>query len=121
MYVLSIISFLLLAGLLVFAATRFGIPSMVSDVFYQYQKYNKGWIFSVILAVSALLTLIPILDSSKGIQFLAFLGCVGLIFVGFAPRYLDSAELSFTNQRLSQRLSGAWAGVQALISLLLYY
>lgn len=92
MYVLSIISFLMLAGLLVFAATRFSIPSMVSDVFYQYQKYNKGWIFSVILAVSALLTLVSILDSGKGIQFLAFLGCAGLMFVGFVPRYLDSTE-----------------------------
>ena len=38
MYVLSIISFLLLGGFLLFAAMRFGIPSMVSDVYYQLQK-----------------------------------------------------------------------------------
>lgn len=92
MYVLSIISFLMLGGFLLLAAMRFGVPAMVSDVYYQLQKYNKGWIFSVILAVSALLTLIPILDSGKGIQFLAFLGCAGLIFVGFVPRYLDNTE-----------------------------
>ena len=35
MYVLSIISFLLLGGFLLLAAMRFGIPSMVSDGYYQ--------------------------------------------------------------------------------------
>ena len=32
------------------------------------------------------------LDCGMGIQCLAFLGCAGLMFVGFVPRYLDSAE-----------------------------
>ena len=36
--------------------------------------------------------LIPMLDSGSGIQCLAFLGCIGLMFVGFVPRYLDSEE-----------------------------
>ena len=38
MYVLSIISFLLWAGFLLLAAMRFGIPDMMSDVYYQLQK-----------------------------------------------------------------------------------
>ena len=104
MYVLSIISFLLLAGFLLLAAMRFGVPSMVSDVYYQLQdcpgsevigdkrKRNYGWVFTLVMFVSAILMLIPLLASGKGIQFLAFLGCAGLIFVGFVPRYLDSAE-----------------------------
>lgn len=104
MYVLSIISFLLLGGFLLLAAMRFGIPSMVSDVYYQLQKCtgsevvgdkrkrNYGWVFTLIMFVSAILMLIPLLDSGKGIQFLAFLGCAGLMFVGFVPRYLNSAE-----------------------------
>lgn len=104
MYVLSIISFLLLTGFLLLAAMRFGVPNMVSDVYYQLQncagsevigdkrKRNYGWVFTLVIFVSALLMLIPLLDCSKGIQFLAFLGCAGLMFVGFVPNYLDSNE-----------------------------
>ena len=101
---LSIISFLLLGGFLFLSAMKFGIPTMVSDVYYQLQDYtgsevidnklkrNYGWVFTAIMVVSSILMLIPMLDSGKGIQFLAFLGCAGLMFVGFVPRYLDSAE-----------------------------
>ena len=101
---LSIISFLLLGGFLFLAAMRFGVPTMVSDVYYQLQDYtgsevidnklkrNYGWVFTAIMVASSILMLIPMLDSGKGIQFLAFLGCAGLMFVGFVPRYLESAE-----------------------------
>lgn len=104
MYVLSIISFLLLGGFLLLAAMRFGIPNMVSDVYYQLQncadseivggkrKCNYGWVFTLVMFVSSLLMLVSLLDSGKGIQFLAFLGCAGLMFVGLAPRYLDNNE-----------------------------
>lgn len=101
MYVLSIISFLLLAGFLLLAAMRFGVPSMVSDVYYQLQgcvgseivggkrKCNYGWVFTLVMFTSVVLMLIPLLDCGKGIQFLAFLGCAGLMFVGAAPNYVD--------------------------------
>lgn len=104
MYVLSIISFLLLAGFLLLAAMRFGVPSMASDVYYQLQgctgsevigdkrRQNYGWVFTLVMFASAILMLIPLLDCGKGIQFLAFLGCAGLMFVGFAPHYLDNNE-----------------------------
>ena len=101
---LSIISFLLLGGFLFLAAMRFGVPAMVSDVYYQLQDYtgsevidnklkrNYGWVFTAIMVASSILMLIPMLDCGMGIQCLAFLGCAGLMFVGFVPRYLDSAE-----------------------------
>lgn len=101
MYVLSIISFLLLEGFLLLAAMRFGIPNMISDVYYQLQgctgsevigdkrRQNYGWVFTLVMFVSAILMLIPLLDCGKGIQFLAFLGCAGLMFVGAAPNYVD--------------------------------
>lgn len=101
MYVLSMISFLLWAGFLLLAAMRFGIPSMVSDVFYQLQKCtgsevigdkhkrSYGWVFTAVMVASAILMLIPMLDCGKGIQCLAFLGCAGLMFVGAAPNYTD--------------------------------
>ncbi|MCF2589995.1 hypothetical protein JQM97_03355 [Prevotella hominis] len=104
MYVLSIVSFLMLGGFLLLAAMRFGVPAMISDVYYQLQnctgsevvgdkrKRNYGWVFTAVIVASSLLMLIPLLDSGKGIQFLAFLGCAGLMFVGFVPRYLDNTE-----------------------------
>ena len=79
MYVLSIISFLLWAGFLLLAAMRFGVPAMVSDVYYQLQnctgsevigdkrKRNYGWVFTAVMVASAILMLIPMLDSGKGI------------------------------------------------------
>lgn len=104
MYILSIISFLLLAGFLLLAAVRFGVPGMVSGVYYQLQncagsevigdkeKRNCGWVFTAVMVASAILMLVSLLDSGKGVQFLAFLGCTGLMFVGFAPCYLDNNE-----------------------------
>ena len=104
MYVLSIVSFLMIGGFLLLAAMRFGVPAMVSDVYYQLQncagsevigdkrKRNYGCVFTAVIVASSLLMLIPLLDSGKGIQFLAFLGCAGLMFVGFVPRYLDNTE-----------------------------
>ena len=105
MCVLSIISFLLWAGFLLLAAMRFGIPDMMSDVYYQLQgctvsevigdkrKRNYGWVFTAVMVASAILMLIPMLDSGKGIQCLAFLGCAGLMFVGAAPNYIDKDTL----------------------------
>ena len=36
--------------------------------------------------------MVCMLDTGKGVQFLAFIGCVGLMFVGFAPNYLDADD-----------------------------
>lgn len=104
MYILSVISFLLLGGFLLLAAMRFGVPVMVSDVYYQLQgctgsevigdkrKHNYGSVFTLIMFASAILMLISLLESEKGIQFFAFLGCAGLMFVGFAPNYLNKDD-----------------------------
>ena len=102
---LSIISFLLLGGFLFLVAMRFGVPTMVSDVYYQLQDYtgsevigdkrkrNYSWVFTAVMVASAILMLIPMLDSGNGIQCLAFLGCAGLMFVGTAPNYIDKDTL----------------------------
>lgn len=102
MYILSIISFLLLGGFLLLAAMRFGVPEMVSDVYYQLQnctgsevigdknKRNYGWVFTAVMVTCAILMMVCMLDTGKGIQCLAFIGCAGLLFVGAAPNYLDA-------------------------------
>ena len=102
MYILSVISFLLLGGFLLLAAMRFGVPAMVSDVYYQLQdctdsevigdkrKRNYGWVFTAVMVTCAVLMMVCMLDTGKGVQFLAFIGCGGLMFVGAAPNYLDA-------------------------------
>ena len=102
MYILSIISFLLLGGFLLLAAMRFGVPAMVSDVYYQLQnctgsevigdknKRNYGWVFTAVMVTCAILMMVCMLDTGMGVQFLAFIGCGGLMFVGAAPNYLDA-------------------------------
>ena len=101
MWYLAFISFLLLGGYLLLMALRFGIPNMVSDTYYQLQgcsgseiapfkqPRNMCWLFSLILVAVGFLMLICLLDTGRGIQFLAFLGCAGLCFVGCAPNYCD--------------------------------
>lgn len=101
MWYLAFISFLLLGGYLLLMALRFGIPNMVSDTYYQLQgctgseiapfkkPRNMGWLFSLLMVAVAFLMLISLLDTGMGIQFLAFLGCAGLCFVGCAPNYCD--------------------------------
>ncbi len=104
MWTLSLISFLLLGGFLLLTAMRYGIPDMVSDTFYQLQdttgseiigtqkKRNFGWVFSLIMVVVAILMTMYLLDLGQGIQFLAFVGCCGLAFVGLTPNYVDQSE-----------------------------
>lgn len=101
MWYLAFIAFLLLGGYLLLMALRFGIPNMVSDTYYQLQgctgseivpfrePRNMGWIFSLLMVTVAFLMLVCLLDTGRGIQFLAFLGCAGLCFVGCAPNYCD--------------------------------
>lgn len=102
MYILSVISFLLLGGFLLLAAMCFGVPAMVSDVYYQLQdctgsevigdkhKRNYGRVFTAVMVTCAILMMVCMLDTGKGVQCLAFIGCGGLMFVGAAPNYLDA-------------------------------
>ena len=90
MMILSVISAVLLFGYLLAMACRHGIPNMVSDTYYQLGKH--GWLFTAVLSASALLMMIPILDSGRGLQAAAFIGTAGLVFVGFAPNYLSQDE-----------------------------
>lgn len=98
MGLLSFYAFLFLGGYLLLSALRFGIPNMVSDTYYQLKNssnsksWNIGWLFTLIMLVVAFLMMICLLDSGKGIQCLAFIGCVGLAFVGVAPNYLDKEK-----------------------------
>ena len=91
MMILSVISAALLFGYLVTMAKRKGVPDMVSDTFYQLGK-GKGWVFSAVLTASALMMMVCLLDSGRGLACAAFVGTVGVMFVGGAPNYLSQDE-----------------------------
>lgn len=90
MMLLSVFAAAVLFGYLFVMARRKGIPDMVSDTYYQLGRH--GWVFSVVLAVSAVAMMIVLLDSGKGLQWAAFIGTAGTAFVGFAPNYLDRED-----------------------------
>lgn len=104
MIVLSIWAFLLLGGFLLLTALRFGVPDMVSGVYYQLQyttdstvlggttEHKRGWIFSVVMIMSAFLMMVCMLDTEKGTLPSAFAGCCGMIMVGLVPRYLSEEQ-----------------------------
>ena len=95
MWTLSLISFLLFGGYLLLMGMRFGIPDMVSDTYYQLQNTSgrkMGWLFTIVMMATAMLMLCCILDTGRGVQFFAFLGCTGLAFVGVTPNYVDQTE-----------------------------
>ena len=85
---ISIIAFAVLAAYFVIMTWKFGLPEMVSDTFYQLGR-RWGWLFTAVMVTVAWLMMVAILDTGKGVQYLAFLGCTGLMFVGVAPNYCD--------------------------------
>lgn len=82
---LVIIAAILFCTYLVIMRTMYGIPSMISDTFYQLEE--RGYLFTVLIILISIMMLVSILDVSKGIQAFAFIGCTGLSFVGLAPNY----------------------------------
>lgn len=90
MVVLSFIAALLFVALLCIVINKYGVPEMVSSIYYMMDKH--GWVFQVYIIMFAALMMVCLLDSGLGVQCLAFLSCAGLMFVGAAPRFLDESE-----------------------------
>lgn len=85
---LTIISLLLLTIYIGYAVRVIKMaPWSLSDTYYQLEKRNRPkWLFQLAMVVPAFLLLPVWLDgSNENLQFLAFLSCGGLIFVGAAP------------------------------------
>lgn len=84
---LSIIAALLFVVMLIVVIGKYGVPEMVSSIYYLLGK--SGWVFQVIMMSVGMLMLMCLLDCEKGVQCLAFLACGGLMFVGAAPRFMN--------------------------------
>lgn len=64
---------------------RNGIPYSISDTFYSLE--HKGWFGFSMIGTALLLMPSLIAYTPESYQFLAFLMCAGLIFVGAAPNF----------------------------------
>lgn len=64
------------------------VPTMLSEVYY---LADKDWLFPILMAALGA-SFLPLMLSKGGLECMAFLSCVGIIFVGAAPAYLDEGE-----------------------------
>ena len=64
------------------------VPTMLSEVYY---LADKDWLFPVLM-VTLGASFQPLMLSKGGLECMAFLTCVGIIFVGAAPAYLDESQ-----------------------------
>ena len=67
-----------------------GIPNSISATFY---KLEHPYLFCATMWITAGFLMPAILDISKpGTEWMAFLGCAGMLMVGAAPNFIDDLE-----------------------------
>lgn len=75
------------------AIKLFGIPESLSNTYYLYQRLEDSLkrLFPAMMSTMVVLMLPSWLDiaENSNYQFLAFIACSGILFVGFAPAFKD--------------------------------
>ena len=90
----------------------FGVPESLSNTYYLYkEKWNKGWLFCLMMYLVVALMMPAWISLSEGsnFQFLAFLAPASIAFVGTAP--------AFKSDDLENVVHSAAAIVAAICSL----
>ena len=64
------------------------VPTMLSEVYY---LADRDCLFPALM-VTLGASFLPLMLSKGGLECMAFLTCVGIIFVGAAPAYLDESQ-----------------------------
>ena len=64
------------------------VPTMLSEVYY---LTDKDWLFPALMATLGA-SFLPLMLSKGGLECMVFLTCVGIIFVGATPAYLDENQ-----------------------------
>lgn len=92
MIVFFITSLLLVIGFSIFACIRIGyIPDCLSRTYYLLPSH--GWLFQIAMIAGGMALLPAWLEvSPTAWQFLVFLSCAGIMFVGAAPMFLRSPQ-----------------------------
>ena len=88
MMILAIIILIALALDILGCCVTKRTPTMLSEVYY---LADKDWLFPILMAALGA-SFLPIMLTKGGLECMAFLTCVGIIFVGAAPAYLDEGE-----------------------------
>lgn len=88
MMILAFIILLALALYVLSCCVARRVPTMLSEVYY---LTDKDWLFPTLM-VTLGASFLPLMLSKGGLECMAFLTCVGFIFVGAAPAYLDEGE-----------------------------
>ena len=89
MVVFSFFAGLLFLAMLCVVINKYGVPDMVSTIYYLLGK--RGWVFQLVMMLFGAMMMVCLLDSGLGVQCLAFFACAGLMFVGAVPRFLDES------------------------------
>ena len=90
MVVFSFFAGLLFLAMLCVVINKYGVPDMVSTIYYLLGK--RGWVFQLVTMLFGAMMMVCLLDSGLGVQCLAFFACAGLMFVGAAPRFLEESD-----------------------------
>ena len=90
MVILSFVAALLFVVMLCVVIDKYGVPDMVSTIYYLLGK--RGWVFQLVMMLFGAMMMVCLLDSGLGVPCLAFFACAGLMFVGMAPRFLEESE-----------------------------
>ena len=106
--ILIILSFIIITSYVGVMVYRKGIPYSISDTYYSLE--HKVW-FGFSMITTALLLMPSILDRTpENLQFIAFLMCAGLCFVGAAPNFKSGLErpIQIVSTSISAVCSQIW-------------
>lgn len=112
MIYLYLVSLIFLIAYIVYAVSVCGVPWSLSDTYYQLKKRNRlAWLFQMAMIIPAMLLMPVWLEcSTDNTQFLAFLACGGLIFVGTAPLFREEfqAKVHYTGTVIAGLATILW-------------
>lgn len=112
MIYLYLLSLILLTIYIMYAVRMCGVPWSLSDTYYQLKKRNRpAWLFQMAMIIPAMLLMPVWIDrSTDDLQFLAFLSCGGLMFVGSAPLFKEEfqGKVHYTGTAISGLAAILW-------------
>lgn len=85
---LSIIAALLFMAMLCVVINKYGVPDMVSTIYYLLGK--RGWVFQLVMMLFGAMMMVCLLDSGLGMPCLAFFACAGLMFGGVKRKAFEN-------------------------------
>lgn len=90
MIALFLISITIFIAYNISIAKIYGVPNSLSASFYNLREHNLGFLFTIFCWTAAFPLLIYWIEySPNDWNFLPFISCVGLMFVGTAPAFKD--------------------------------